>query len=122
MKRGVWILKWGVFGILFLGLAGLLTQYLWNWLVPELFAGPQISYWQTLGLLVLSKIIFSGFGGKKGHCQNCHHDGQFSWKKRYTAKLDSLNPEDREAFKKKMMEKWCRYSGPTKESQSSAND
>ena len=38
---------------------------LWNWLVPDLFSGPEITFWQAAGLLLLSKILFSGFNKKK---------------------------------------------------------
>jgi hypothetical protein len=34
------------------------TMYLWNWLMPDLFALEEIDYWQTLGLLYLSGIFF----------------------------------------------------------------
>ena len=35
MKRAAWILKFLVLGIVMLGLIGLVTQVLWNWLVLE---------------------------------------------------------------------------------------
>ncbi len=110
MKRGVWFLKWVVLGAIFIVGFGLLTQYLWNWLVPALFSGPVITYWQALGLLLLAKILFGFGGGKGGHCQQCGGGGKSFWKQRYENKLASLHPDDREAFKKKMMEKWCRHT------------
>ena len=60
----------GILAIGFMFAAVFVTQYLWNWLVPELFNGPEITYWQTLGLFILSKILLSGIGAK-GHC-GCH--------------------------------------------------
>lgn len=94
---------WIVFGILFLAFFGFVTQYLWNWLVPSLFGGPVIQFWQALGLLVLSKILFSGFGHK------CHHHGRGGpyWKQRLHEKFSSMTPEEREAFKRRMRNKWC---------------
>jgi len=47
-------------GLVFL--MGYVVQYLWNWLMPELFGLPVIGYWKAIGILLLSKIIF-GFGG-----------------------------------------------------------
>ena len=47
----------------FIALGGAAVMWLWNWLVPELFNGPELTYWQTLGLFILSKILFSGIGG-----------------------------------------------------------
>ena len=34
------------------------TWILWNWLVPELFGLPRISFFQALGLLLLSGMLF----------------------------------------------------------------
>ena len=35
---------------------------LWNWLLPPLFGWRQITFWQALGILVLCRILFGGFG------------------------------------------------------------
>jgi hypothetical protein len=65
--KGWFILKCVVLGLIFASVIGLITMYLWNWLVPDLFNGPEITYWKALGLLVLTKILFWGFGGKRHH-------------------------------------------------------
>jgi len=98
MKPGYKIALIIVFGLLAVLVFGYITMLLWNWLVPDLFGGPVINFWQTLGLLVLSKILFSGLGGKSGR-------GRGHWKE----KLSNLSPEDRELFKQKMKDKWCRW-------------
>ena len=106
MKKGRWIGKILIIGLIGLSLAlafGFGTMYLWNWLVPALFAGPVITFWQTIGLLILSKIIFSGFG-RGGHCGG-HGGGP--WRPYWKEKWNTMNPEDRERFKQKMKEKWC---------------
>jgi hypothetical protein len=56
-------LKYVGFGILgagFIFLAIFLTMSLWNWLVPFLFHGPVLNFWQTAGLFLLSKILLTG--------------------------------------------------------------
>jgi hypothetical protein len=53
----IFIAAVGVFGTSFL--------LLWNWLMPVIFGLPQINFYQAIGLFVLSKIIFSGFGHNK---------------------------------------------------------
>lgn len=59
-----------VFGIIaVIGLAiifGYLIMWLWNNLMPEIFGLSSITYWQAVGLFILSKILFScgGHGGK----------------------------------------------------------
>ncbi|MBX3047107.1 MAG: hypothetical protein KJZ53_07435 [Anaerolineales bacterium] len=52
--------------VVFFTVGGLAVQGLWNWLLPELFGWPQVSFWQALGLLVLSRILFGGIGGPGG--------------------------------------------------------
>lgn len=34
------------------------TMWLWNWLCPALFGFPEISFWQSLGLLCLCGFLF----------------------------------------------------------------
>lgn len=97
-------MKFLVFGIVMLGVIGLVTQLLWNWLVPELFAGPVINFWQALGLLVLTKILFWSFG-KGGVYRRHRHAGP--WGYYWSQKWSGMSPEDRERFKQKMNEKWC---------------
>ena len=100
MNKGWKIAKWVVLGFLFVFVFGGVTMLLWNWLVPDLFNGPVITFWQALGLLLLCKILF-GFGGKH------HGDGKSHWKYRYAQKLSNMSDEDRERFKSRMREKWC---------------
>ena len=56
-------LVFGAWGLGFLALAGLATMVLWNWLMPALFDLPVVSYWQALGLLILSRVFFGRFRG-----------------------------------------------------------
>jgi hypothetical protein len=81
------------------------TMKLWNMLVPDLFNGPFINFWQTLGLLALSKIFLWSFGGKC-HCSH-GHQGRGPWKYYWKEKWGNMTSEDREKFKQKMKDKWC---------------
>ncbi len=101
MKRGVWVLKFIVMGVVMLGLLGLVTQQLWNWLIPQLFAGPVVTFWQALGLLLLSKIFFWSFS-KGGHSSR-----KPGWGYYWSQKWKGMSPEERERLKQKMKEKWC---------------
>lgn len=51
---------------LFFGI-GFLIMLLWNNLLPELFKLPFISYWQAMGLLLLSRLLVGNwsFGAKR---------------------------------------------------------
>jgi hypothetical protein len=114
MKRVMWVLKCVVFAVLMLGLVGLATQLLWNWLVPVLFNGPVITFAQGLGLLVLSKIFFWSFGK---HQHGGHRGGP--WRGYWKEKLNKMTPEEREAFKRKMNDRWCRTSPSSSPEESS---
>jgi hypothetical protein len=45
-------------GLGFVAVIGLVLRLLWNWLMPEIFGLTVITYWQSLGLLALSSILF----------------------------------------------------------------
>jgi hypothetical protein len=45
---------------MFLALFGAGTMWLWNWLMPAIFHLPTIGFWQAVGLLILSHILFRG--------------------------------------------------------------
>lgn len=37
---------------------GLPLQLLWNWLMPTIFNLPTITFWQAMGLNIMSSILF----------------------------------------------------------------
>jgi hypothetical protein len=47
---------------------GLIVMLLWNWLMPTIFGLPELSYWQAVGLTVLSHLLF------KSHLHHRPHD------------------------------------------------
>jgi hypothetical protein len=61
---------------------GAVTMLLWNWLVPALFSGPAVTFWQALGLLILAKILFGS-----GHGRHHHHRPPESWKEHLHHKI-----------------------------------
>src|SRR5262252_3147924 len=44
-----------------LAVFGQAVHYLWNWLMPALFHLPAITFWQSVGLLTLSWVLFGGW-------------------------------------------------------------
>lgn len=38
----------------------LITQMIWNSVIPDTFGLKKIDFWQTLGLLILANIFFGG--------------------------------------------------------------
>ncbi len=103
------VLKYTGFGILGVGAMFFfvwLVMLLWNALIPELFNGPVMTYWQTAGIMVLSKILLSGFGGGGGSKSSSHRskNGKSKWMSKYhdkykhgcgeeNAKVENVDPE-----------------------------
>jgi hypothetical protein len=77
------------FGMLFLGLFSLLVFLLWNWLMPVIFGLSTITYFQALGLLALSKILFFGFHRSCGPSR--HFRSREYWKKRFEEESKSAD-------------------------------
>mgnify|MGYP006278306167 FL=1 len=61
-EKVVMVIGMALLGIGALFLFGLIVMWLWNWLMPEIFGLPEITYWQGWGLLVLSCILFKDIG------------------------------------------------------------
>ncbi len=74
-----------VFGIVaIVGLAilfGFIIMWLWNWLMPELFGLPILSYWQAVGLFILLKILIGGCGGGSHSSKHSGDSGEKSKEK-----------------------------------------
>lgn len=64
-----------------------LTMLLWNWLIPAIFNGPSITFLQAIGLLILSKILFSGGPGRHRHSHHSH--GGPYWKRQMRERMES---------------------------------
>jgi hypothetical protein len=120
MNRGSYFWRCALAAVVGLLLLGVVTMFLWNWLVPQLFNGPHITYIQALGLIVLSKILTGRIWNKQPHYPaGIHH--QPSWKDRFQEKLSELQPSEREAFKQRMKEKWCSWEKSSSKTED-AND
>ncbi|MEI6489538.1 MAG: hypothetical protein WCP52_11290 [Bacteroidota bacterium] len=84
--------------IFFFLLFGFGTMHLWNWLIPALFSGPIISFWQAIGLIVLSKILFGGFHSRGGRCGG-RHSMRNHWKRKFEERMASMTDEEKEKFR-----------------------
>ena len=92
MRRAVrWSMKGLAVFVAVLAVVAVLSfavMLLWNSLVPELFHGPPLQFWQALGLLLLSRILFGGLRGRGGWHG---HSRQRMWRERW----ESMTPEER---------------------------
>ena len=77
-------------GILAIAIFGFGVMSLWNWLVPAVFGGKLITFWQAIGMLVLSRILVGGFS-----------------RPRVIHKWEQLTPEEREKFRAAMQRRHC---------------
>jgi hypothetical protein len=106
-KRPGWwgivrIIGFGIGGIflaaLFALLLGIVVQWLWNWLMPDIFGLKQITFWQAVGLLFLSKLLFGGLR---------HHHGP---------------PHPRKRLSRDRTDHWRQYKRFWEEEESTATD
>jgi len=92
-NRFLRMLKFALFAVLFVALISFVVLNLWNWLAPALFGWHRITFWQALGILILSRILFGGFrGGPRRHWYG----------RRMMERWDQMTPEEREAFRQAM--------------------
>ena len=80
---------------------GSVVMLLWNAVLPAVFGISTITFWQALGILVLSKILFTGFRG--GHSHNKWHNHGFEWREKWM----NLSPEEKEKLRTEWRER-CR--------------
>ncbi len=93
------ILKIALFAPLFLILFALFTYLvmrLWNWLMPPLFGLHLVTYWQALGIMVLSRILFGGFRGGSRRSRD------WTWRRGMFERWEQMTPEEREKFREGM--------------------
>ena len=84
-----------VIGAIFL--FAFIVMSLWNNILPEVIGVKAISFWQALGILALSKILFGGFG--RGGGGGRFRERKEAWKQEMRQKWEGMNPEEREKFK-----------------------
>jgi hypothetical protein len=97
-------LKVALFAIVLIAVLGFVVMSLWNSLMPPLFGLHLINFWQAVGLLLLSKILFGGFRGGPGR--------HMYWRHRMRERWEHMTPEEREKFREGMRGR-CGPFGPS---------
>ena len=105
-KKLIWLAPVAILGIaLFVYLGGEIVMHLWNWLLPPLFGWRQITFWQSLGILALCRILFGGCGW--------HGSGRSNFRRRMGDRMaerwEHMTPEERERAR----ERWQGVCGPS---------
>lgn len=93
--RAVRVLMLLPLGLAAIAVFGVVVMSLWNWLLPPLFNVKSIGFWQALGVLLLSRMLFGGFGG--GHHRR--HSGGMG------ARWERMTPEEREQVRQGLRER-----------------
>ena len=108
IRRNKWIFFVAPLGVaVFIAIFGEVVMHLWNWLLPALFGWRPITFWQALGLMVLSRILVGGLGG--------HGNDRSRSPRPCAGRWERMTPEEREKFRQDMRARWCRVGAPTSE-------
>lgn len=115
-KKGwaVFCVKAFVFMLILAAVFGLAVMLLWNWLMPEIFGLTTITFWQAVGLLALSWILFRrgmpGRGGRGG-----------PWRRQRIEAWRKMTPEQREEMRGRIANR-CGWGPPEDSSDPSADE
>jgi hypothetical protein len=92
--------------VLFVAVGGEIVRLLWNWLLPALFGIRAITFWEAIGILALSRILFGGFGfhggGSRSAMRRRIADRMAD---RVAERWDHMTPEERERFRQRIRER-----------------
>lgn len=100
---------WLVPLFVFVPLAALVFMALWNWLLPDLFGISVITYWQSLGLLVLLRLLIGprfGFMFNRSFYWNGYRHRNH-WRKRMYEKWKGMSEEEKEKFRSFYKHRYC---------------
>jgi hypothetical protein len=84
-----------VLGFVFLG--GLAVMLLWNAILPTVLGVAVITYWQAIGILALSRLLFGRFGG--GGPWGGRRGGPPHWKNQWV----NMTDEEKAKVKEEMI-------------------
>jgi hypothetical protein len=113
-----------IIGMVLLGIAalvafGFIIQLLWNWLMPRIFDLPVITYWEGLGILALSSILFGRLGGsssddkkkEKKHKTPIRDEIRREFEKEFEKEYGKKAESENNAEYEQMYEKWWEAEG-----------
>ncbi len=82
-------------------LLGAAVMLLWNAILPEVTSARPLSYWQALGLLALSRILFGGFRfGRPGGAPE-YWQKRREWREKWMNMSQEERARFREAWRKR---------------------
>jgi Ca2+/H+ antiporter, TMEM165/GDT1 family len=115
MKKSFWVKK--IIGFLLLAPMAIalftwIVMLLWNGVLVAVTGVGVVSFWQAMGILVLSKILFGGFrgGSRGGH-----------WKQEMKSKWQNMSDEERIQFKQQWRDR-CKTWGRGRSEQKTTSE
>ncbi len=112
-----WIKKAAKIILMILVIGSLISfavMILWNCLMPAIFGSALINFWQALGIVVLSKLLF-GFG-RGGWAAHHRHE----WKEKWGDRLKNMTPEERDRFREQWKQRCGKWKHQEKNPESSS--
>jgi hypothetical protein len=88
------------------------VMLLWNAVLPLAVTGVHtITFWQAMGILVLSRILFGGFKGwhDHGHPHHRHHQMERDLREKWM----QMDPHEREKMRDELKNEWKQRFGHT---------
>lgn len=86
------------------------VMFLWNLIIPEISTWSPLSYWQAMGLLVLSKILFGGFHFNRHHRDL--HRAHFEHAP-FRDKFMEMTTDEKQKFKDQWKNQCCKTPNPS---------
>jgi hypothetical protein len=80
---------------------GFVVMLLWNWLTPHLFGWKVIGFWQAVGLVALSHVLFGRFRFRSVDPRQVRERMTTRWKR--------MTPKEQDQFLDRLRKRW---SGP----------
>lgn len=114
-RKWMWIAPLALIGFaLFISLGGYAVMSLWNWLLPPMFGWHALTFWQALGILVLSRLLFGGFAMHGGPRSRMGEGFRARMRNRMHGRLEermeehfaAMTPDERERFRQRMRDKF----------------
>ena len=93
------------FPILLIGLfaASAVVMLLWNFILPAISTFKTITYWQAMGLFILSRILFGGFRFGRHH----RHVYRQLNRSAFNQKFMEMTDDEKQQFKNQWKKRCC---------------
>ena len=98
-KRLIYLIPGAIAGmVIFVAIGGVLVRLLWNWVTPPLFGWHQITFWQSVAILALCRILFGGLGTPGGP--------RMFGRRRMRDRWSQMTPEERQRMRDRIVSKF----------------